>query len=132
MSVPLRGKLIGGFLLVFVAGGVAGSFLGVLEARHHQLDFSQHGSLVEKVRDRMQSRLDLTPEQLKETDPILDHAARQLEEIRAETGKRLREVFTETDRQLTPHLTDAQRRKMEELEAQRKAAAAAATKPESD
>lgn len=132
MSAPLRWKLIGGFLVVFIAGGVAGGFLGVLEARHHRFDFSGHGSLVEKVRDRMQSRLDLTPEQLKETDPILDHAARQLEEIRAETGKGVREVFVETDRQLAPHLTDAQRRKMKELEAQRKAVAAAATKPESD
>lgn len=132
MSAPLRWKLIGGFLLVFIAGGVTGAFLGVLEARHHRFDFSHHGSLVEKVRDRMQSRLDLTTEQLQETGPILDKSARQLEEIRAETGRRVREVFTETDRQLAPHLTDAQRQKMEKLEAQRKAAAAVATKPASD
>lgn len=123
MSVPLRWKLIGGFLLVFIAGGIAGAFVGAMQSRHHRFAAAQNGSLVETVRKRMQSRLDLTPEQMVRARPVLDHAAHQLEQIRDGTGRSVREIFDQTDQQLAPELTAAQRKKMEQLEAQRRAAA---------
>ncbi len=116
MSAPLRWKLLAGFLLVFLAGLVAGAFLGAAQARHHRLDFAHHGSLGEKVRKRMQSRLDLTPEQMARGAPILDKAARQLEEIRAQTGRRVHEAFAAADEELAPYLTPQQRAKLKALE----------------
>lgn len=122
MRAPLRGKLIGGFLLVFVAGAIAGAFLGAAESRHHHM-VNAHRSVVEKVRSRVQSRLELTPEQMKKAEPAVDNAARQLEEIRSETGRRVQKIFAEADRDIAPQLTDAQRAKMKELEAQQKSRA---------
>ena len=115
MSAPLRWKLLAGFLLVFLAGLVAGAFLGAAQARHHRLDFAHHGSLGEKVRKRMQSRLDLTSEQIARTAPILDKTARQLEEIRAQTGRRVHDTFAAADHELAPYLTPEQRAKLKAL-----------------
>jgi uncharacterized membrane-anchored protein YhcB (DUF1043 family) len=118
MSAPLRWKLLGGFLLVFIAGAVLGVYVGAQQARRHRLQASSHPVLVEKVQRRMQARLDLTPEQLQRTAPVFDATARKLEEIRTDTGKRVREAFTEGDRALAPQLTSEQRAKMETLEAE--------------
>jgi hypothetical protein len=123
MTAPLRWKLIGGFAVVFIAGGIAGAVFGAVLERHHRWESAHHGPLVQRVRDRMRSRLDLTPEQMKKADPILEKAAARLEEIRRESGQRVRGVFFEIDRELAPQLTDAQRRKMEEFEAQQRTAA---------
>ncbi|MBA3652198.1 MAG: hypothetical protein H0W66_12145, partial [Chthoniobacterales bacterium] len=103
MSAPLRWKLLAGFLLVFVAGLVAGEFLGAAQARHHRLDFAHHGSLADKVRKRM-SRLDLTPEQMAKAAPIFDRTTHQLEEIRAETGRHVHEAFAAADDELALYL----------------------------
>lgn len=118
MSAPLRWKLLAGFLLVFVAGLVAGAFLGAAQARHHRLNFAHRGSLAEKVRKRM-SRLDLTPEQMAKAAPIFDRTAHQLEEIRAETGRRVHEAFAAADDELAPGLTLQQRAKLTALGRQR-------------
>ena len=117
MSRPLRWKLIAGFLLVFVAGLVLGVLLGADQMRKHRLDYAHHGVLAEKLRNRMQSRLDLTPEQVKQTAPIFDATARQLEQIRIETTQHVHAAFEEADRKLAPQLTAEQRLKMENLEA---------------
>lgn len=126
MSAPLRWKLLAGFLLVFVAGLVAGAFLGSAQARHHRLDFAHHGSLAEKVRKRM-SRLDLTPEQMAKAAPVFDGTAHQLEEIRAETGRRVHEAFVAADGEIAPYLTPQQRAKLKALEAKHDPARAGRT-----
>ena len=118
MSAPLRWKLIAGFLLVFTAGLVAGIFLGAMSSRRHRLDPSRPGELASRIRHRMQTRLNLTPEQIASTAPILQDTASQLEAIRVETGKRVNQAFDEADRLLAPHLTPEQRAKLETLEAQ--------------
>jgi uncharacterized membrane-anchored protein YhcB (DUF1043 family) len=119
MNRPLRFKLIGGFLVVFIAGLVAGAFLGALHARHHRTDFSHHEALTERIRNRMQTRLALTPEQLAKTAPIFDKTARQIEDIRKETSRRVHETFAAADDELAPALTPEQRARLDALEAEK-------------
>ncbi len=119
MSAPLRWKLIGGFVLVFVAGLIAGAFVGAAQLRHHHLDFARHEVLTEHLRNRMQSRLDLTPQQLAKTAPIFDKTARQIEDIRKETSRRIHETFVAADEELAPSLTPEQRAKLDALEAEK-------------
>lgn len=120
MSAPLRWRLISGFLLVFVAGLILGGFLGAQVTRNRRLDYAEHGVLSEKVRRRMQTRLDLTPEQMKQAAPIFEQTARKLETIREETAEQVHATFTSADRALAPQLTPAQRATMQKLEAQHK------------
>lgn len=118
MSAPLRWKLLAGFVLVFVAGLVAGAFVGAAQSRrHYRLDFGHHEALTQRIRKRMQARLDLTSEQVAKTAPIFDKTARQLEAIRTETRRRVHETFAAADDELAPDLTPEQSAKLKALEA---------------
>lgn len=112
-----KGKLIAGFLLAFLAGGAAGAFFTFHQARHYRPDFEFHRhSLTERMRNRIKTQLDLTPDQLARIGPILDRASQELQEIRDETGAKVRQVMAQTDRALQPQLTNAQRAKLRKIQ----------------
>ena len=116
MNRALKWKLIAGFLLVFLAGGLTGAFVGASHVRHFFFKFHHRGDIGERMRHRLQRELDLTPEQMTKISPILDRAAAQLQQVRNDTGQRVREILNETHRQMTPHLTDEQREKLKQIE----------------
>ena len=117
MTASWKAKLLGGFILAFLAGGATGAFLTMHQSRHWRTDFGRHShSLSERMRTRIKSQLDLTPEQLNKIKPILDRASRELQDIRAQTGAKVRQVMVETERALEPELTDAQRAKLGKLQ----------------
>ena len=116
MNRALKWKLIVGFVLVFVAGGMTGAFLGASHAR--QLFFAQphRGMMSQRMRDHYRAQLNLTPEQVAKISPIIDKTAEQLEQIRHETGQRVHELFTEAHREMAAHLSDEQRTKLQAME----------------
>ena len=116
MNRALKWKLIAGFLLVFLAGGLTGAFVGASHARHFFFKFHHRGDISERMRHRLQRELELTPEQVAKISPILERAAAQLQQMRRDSGQRVREILNETHRQMTPHLTDEQREKLKQIE----------------
>jgi len=117
MNASLKGKLIAGFVLAFLAGCAAGAFFTFHQSRHWRADFGRHPhSLTERMRNRIKAQLDLTPEQLAKIEPILNHATKELQDIRAETGAKVGQVMAETNRALQPELTDAQRARLEKIQ----------------
>jgi Spy/CpxP family protein refolding chaperone len=117
MNRDLHWKLVAGFLLVFIAGGVTGAFFAVAQARRHFLFASpDHGMVAERMRERLRAELKLTPEQVARISPIIDQAGAQLEQIRIETGRRVYETFAEAHRQMSATLTDEQRVKLQRLQ----------------
>ena len=115
MSAALKWKLIAGFVLVFIAGGVTGVFLSAAVARHCLLAPVHHGLVAERMRERLRVQLKLTPEQMTKISPIIDKTGTQLEQIRMETGRRVHETFAEANREMSAHLTDEQRAKLEQI-----------------
>ena len=120
MNRALKWKVIVGFVLVFVAGGMTGAFLGASHARHLFSAQPHRGMMSERMRDRFRAQLNLTPEQVAKISPIMDKAAAQLEEIRRTTGRRVRETFAEAHREMAADLTEEQRAKLQEIEARRR------------
>jgi Spy/CpxP family protein refolding chaperone len=117
MTVSFKAKLIAGFVLAFLAGGAAGAFFTFHQARHWRAYFGRHPhSLTERMRNQIKAQLDLTPEQLAKIEPILDHATKELQDVRAETGAKVREVMAETNRALQPELTEPQRARLEKIQ----------------
>jgi Spy/CpxP family protein refolding chaperone len=116
MNRALKWKLIAGFLLVFLAGGLTGAFLGASHVRHFFFKHHHRGDISERMRERLRRELDLTPEQVARISPILDRAAAQLQQMRRDTGQRVREILDETHRQIVPTLTDEQRQKLQQIE----------------
>jgi len=116
MNRALKWKLIAGFLLVFLAGGLTGAFVGASHVRHFFFKFHHRGDIGERMRERLRRELDLTPEQVAKISPILDRAAAQLQQMRRDSGQRVREILNETHRQIAPNLTDEQREKLKQIE----------------
>src|SRR5213592_1785047 len=117
MNQALRWKLIAGFILVFVAGGISGAFLGGLYARHLFFGFHQPEQIGARMKERLRAELNLTPEQVAKVSPIIDKTAVQLREIRQETARRVHETIAEAHRQMAVNLTDEQRQKLQQIEA---------------
>ncbi len=117
MNASWKGKLVAGFILAFLAGAVAGAFLAFHEGRQWHGSFGRHShSVAERMRDRIKSQLDLTPEQMAKVAPILDRAVHELQQIRSETGAKVRQVMSETDQSLKPLLSEEQRKKLARIE----------------
>ncbi len=116
MNRALQWKLIAGFLLVFVAGGITGAFLGGSYARHHFLELHRPERIGAQMKERLRAELNLTPEQGAKISPIIDKTAAQLRVIRRETGQRVHQVMADAHQQMAGNLTDEQRQKLQQIE----------------
>jgi Spy/CpxP family protein refolding chaperone len=116
MNRALQWKLIVGFILVFIAGGISGAFLGGLYARHHFFAFHRPELIGGRMKERLRAELNLTPEQVTKISPIIDKTAAQLRDIRRDTARRVHETIAEAHRQMAVNLTDEQRQKLQQIE----------------
>jgi Spy/CpxP family protein refolding chaperone len=119
MNEALKWKLVAGFLLVFVAGGIAGAAFGGLYVRHLLSEFHHPKFTGVRIKERLRTQLDLTPEQLNKISPIIDKEAAQLQQVRRDTGRRVREIIAEAHREIAANITDEQRQKLQQIQEQR-------------
>src|SRR5678815_3298818 len=105
MNRALQWKLIAGFLLVFVAGGITGAFFGGSYARYHFFELHHPERIGGRMKERLRAELNLTPEQVAKISPIVDKTTAQLREIRRDTGQRVHQVMVEAHRQMATNLT---------------------------
>src|SRR4029450_7130873 len=104
MNRALQWKLIAGFLLVFVAGGITGAFVGGSYALHHFFELRHPDRTVGRMKERLRAELNLTPEHLANISPIIDKTTAQLRDIRRDTGRRVRGVIAEGHRLMARHV----------------------------
>jgi Spy/CpxP family protein refolding chaperone len=116
MNRALQWKLIGGFILVFIAGGITGAFFGGLHARHLFFEFHRPGLIGVRMKERLSRELNLTPEQVAQISPIIDKTAARLKQVRRDTGQRVHEIMTEAHREMAASLTEEQRLKLQQIE----------------
>lgn len=120
MNRALQWKLIAGFVLVFIAGGVTGAFFGGHYARNHIFRAPHRGFLKERMGERLRVELKLTPEQVAKISPIIDKATEQLETIRTETARRVHDTMKQAHEDMAVTLTDGQREKLKKMEFRRR------------
>jgi len=116
MNGSLKGKLIAGFILVFLAGAMTGAFFSAIHARHIFVEFHRPDMVATRMKERLHSELKLTPEQEAKIWPMVDKMSAQLEQIRKETGQRVHQTFMDAHRDMSANLTDEQRKKLHEME----------------
>ena len=115
MNGALKWKIITGFILVFIAGGVTGAFLAAATARHFLFAPPGHGFVAQRMHARLRTELKLTPEQDAKISPIIDKAGAQLEQIRMETTRRVHATFAQAHEEMSPVLTDEQRVRLQQM-----------------
>jgi Spy/CpxP family protein refolding chaperone len=116
MSSALKWKLIVGFVLVFLAGGMAGAFFGAVHVRRAFFEGPPRGVISERMQARLRVELKLTPEQVAKIKPITDKAGAQLEQLRRDTGRRVHEAIIQAHQEMSSILTDEQRAKLRRIE----------------
>jgi Spy/CpxP family protein refolding chaperone len=114
MTRALKWRIAIGLLLVFLAGTATGFFAGSWHARS-AFKVRHGGMMGDRMRDHITRHLDLTPEQLRVIDPILDRTSAELQAIRAETGQRVSETMKRSQQEMAPHLTPEQQAKAEKM-----------------
>ena len=119
MNGSLKWKLIVGFVLVFIAGGALGIFIGASQASHFFGGPHRPGFLAERMRSRLRWQLHLTDEQLTKISPIIDKTASELEDTRNSTAHKVHEIFAEAHREMAPLLTPEQRQTLMEIQQRR-------------
>jgi alkanesulfonate monooxygenase SsuD/methylene tetrahydromethanopterin reductase-like flavin-dependent oxidoreductase (luciferase family) len=118
MNRSLKWKLIAGFVLVFIAGGITGAAVGGAYARHYFFALHHPERIGQRMKERLRAELKLTPEQMTNISPIIDKTAVQLREIRQETGRRVHQAMADAHQQIAVNLTDEQREKLSRIEQQ--------------
>jgi Spy/CpxP family protein refolding chaperone len=119
MNSELKWKLAFACLLVFLAGGMTGAFVGVHHLRYHIMLGPPHsGDVGDRMREHFRRSLDLTAEQEKKIAPIIDATSSKLETIRVETAERVRIVMEESKKEVAPLLTPEQQKKLDNLESE--------------
>ncbi|MEY2531449.1 MAG: hypothetical protein QOI96_1534 [Verrucomicrobiota bacterium] len=121
MNRALQWKLAAGFVLVFLAGGITGAFVGVAHAHRQFFQAPHRAFLKDRMGERLRVQLKLTPEQVKKVSPIIDKATAELETIRTETAHRVHETMAQAHRDMAGNLTDEQRAKLQEIESRHRA-----------
>ena len=116
MNRALQWKLIAAFILVFVAGGISGAFLGGLYAQHHFFAFHRPELIGGRMKERLRTELNLTPEQVAKISPIIDKTTLQLRDIRRDTARRVHETIADAHKQMGSILTDEQRQKLQQIQ----------------
>ncbi len=116
MNRALQWKLIAAFILVFVAGGISGAFLGGLYAQHHFFAFHRPELIGGRMKERLRTELNLTPEQVGKISPIIEKTTLQLRDIRQDTARRVNETIADAHKQMATILTDEQRQKLQQIQ----------------
>jgi Spy/CpxP family protein refolding chaperone len=116
MNRALQWKLIAGFVLVFIAGGITGAFVGGERAHHAFFRGPHRGFIKERMGEHLRRELKLTPEQVAKISPMIDKASAELEAIRMDTVRRVHEAMRQSHAEMADILTDEQRAKMKEME----------------
>ena len=116
MNRALQWKLIAGFLLVFGAGGITGALVGGSYARYHFFELHHPEQIAGRMKKRLRTELNLTPEQAAKISPIIDKTTARLRDIRRDTGRRVHAIIADAHHQMAAELTDEQRQKLTQME----------------
>lgn len=104
-------------LFIFVAGAITGAFVAPRFGRTFMRppdskQMSQH------MLDRLQSGLNLTPEQATKIKPLIDKTGADMDTVRRETSQRVHDRIAQTNAQISLLLSPEQKEKFIKLEAE--------------
>ena len=116
MNSLSKTKIILYLIAIFAAGGVTGATVAVKATKQMMAETPRTGRMEARyLKEKFQSKLNLTPEQSKVIDPLLDKMSEDLKSIRAETSRRIGMVMKSSYEQIGKELTAEQRVQLETM-----------------
>ena len=119
MNHQTKNKIIVYLATIFLVGGITGGVLGWTGATHKILEPPSPKKMCEHTRDRLKSELNLTADQMRKIDPILEKRAEGMEAIHSRAIKEIEELIRVSNEEIVGRLDESQRAKFSELEKKR-------------
>ena len=120
MTALGKRKLSAYVLAIFLAGGGTGSLLTWEVCQRRVATPPSPAEIGARLRARFQSRLGLSPEQVRKIEPMIEQAMHRVEAIRSETATHVFANVSNLHEQVLVVLTPEQRVKFEQLELERR------------
>jgi hypothetical protein len=120
MNNLTKEKAILYLVAIFLAGAATGTVVGYTSGKHKAFPMPRPGEMVEHIVLRLQTRLELRPEQLGRIKPLVEQTCSEMQAIHRESWRRVSESFKKLNQQIAEHLDPAQRKRLEEMEKERR------------
>lgn len=120
MTELMRWRMFGYMLALFTAGAISGAAVMSHMRSAQSLKVGRSAEIAGIIRQKLVTSLDLTPEQRRKFDPIINQASEEMEASHLECLKQVTAASTRMHAQMLPDLTPEQREKLSKLEAERR------------
>jgi hypothetical protein len=122
MTHLTKGKIVLYLTIIFVAGGVTGAVIELAGAKQRRMGPPDPVKMCKSMLDRLQSELDLTPDQVKLLDPLLKKRVAEMEAIRSRTVQEIEAIIRKSNEEMVTALalTPAQQARLERMEEKRR------------
>ena len=119
MSNVTKGKAIFYLVAIFVAGAACGTILGYATGRQQAVSPARQKEMSDKLLQRLQTRLELSPEQFAMIKPIVEQNSAAMQAVHRESWQRVSDSFKRMNTQIAGILTEDQKQKLEAMENER-------------
>ena len=125
MNHLTKGKVILYLAAIFVVGAAAGTVAG-FGAGKEKVEKKVFGpppsaeDMSRRHREKLQSRLGLTPEQMEKLMPLSDQLSAEMDTLNRRHGESVKQAFARFNEQLVEMLTPEQKEKFETMERDRR------------
>lgn len=119
MSNVTKGKAIFYLVAIFIAGAACGTVIGYTSGKQQAVYPARQKEMSDKLLQRLQTRLNLTPEQFAQIKPIVEQNSAAMQAIHRESWQRVSDNFKKMNARIAGHLTDDQREKLDMMESER-------------
>ena len=116
MNTLTKSKIMLYLAAIFLAGGVSGAMVSLASARKLSAKAPSMDRACNHMKDRLRAKLDLSPEQMSQIEPILDQTGRELRNVHQHALREVEQVFQRSNAQIAAHLNAGQKIKLEEME----------------
>jgi Spy/CpxP family protein refolding chaperone len=114
-----RWKLILYLAAIFVAGGASGWMVAVKNANEKVFRVFRHEEVAHKMKECVRQELQLTDEQRRKIDSIIDDSAEQMKAWQGQHMKRIAELVSNRNEQIMAVLNPEQQKKFQASEERR-------------
>jgi hypothetical protein len=120
MTGLTKPKLIAYLVAIFLAGGIAGGFIGYTSCPHRRFGPPSEEEMIRYVKQKLADEVGVTESQWTELAPIITTTVREIGQLDAQNRERIGELITRSDAAIMEKLTPEQRPRMERMMEERR------------
>jgi hypothetical protein len=105
---------------IFLAGGVSGWVVATKMAKEKAFEAPQPKEIAVSFRDRLNATLNLSPDQGRQIDSILERSSAEIQALHGENIKRIKQAINNRNTQINAVLMPEQQVQFDQMEKERK------------